>query len=123
MKKRGLKHPGLYWAPRILSILFILFISMFALDVFVEGSSITQILIGLFMHLIPSFVLIIFLLISCRYEIFGGIAFILAGITYMLMVIRSPFEWYMISWSLIIAGPAFIVGILFFLSAKLNKRK
>ena len=37
MKKTG---KGLYWAPRILSILFICFLSLFSLDVFEPGKGI-----------------------------------------------------------------------------------
>jgi hypothetical protein len=32
------------------------------------------------------------------------------------ILLMNPFEWYMLSWSLIIAGPAFLVGILFFIN-------
>jgi hypothetical protein len=104
----------IYWTPRILSILFILFLALFSLDVFEPGLSITQILIGLFMHNIPSMVLAVILIISWKYEIVGGIAYILAGLLYIvLLVFRNPFELYMISWVLTIAGPAFLIGALF----------
>ena len=103
-----------YWTPRILSILFILFLAMFSLDVFEPGLTAGQIAIGLFMHNIPVLVLLVVLIISWKYEIVGGIAFILAGLLYILVLAMNPnFEWYMLSWSLIIAGPAFFIGILF----------
>lgn len=72
-------------------------------------------IVGLFMHNIPVFILSVVLLISWKYEIVGGIAFILAGLLYIWLIIsrNSTFEWYYLSWSLIIAGPAFLVGILF----------
>jgi len=118
-----MKFKFLYWTPRILSILFILFLSMFALDIFDINLGFWGTIVGLFMHLIPSFILIILLVVAWKYEWVGGIAFILAGILYIILLLINPqLEWYMLSWSLIIAGPAFIVGILWILNWK-NKKK
>lgn len=108
----------IYWTPRILSILFILFLALFSLDVFDMNLGFWQTILGLVMHNIPSFILLIVLLVSWKHEIVGGIAFILAGLLYSgISIIRiitsNPIEWYMLSWSLIIAGPAFLIGILF----------
>jgi hypothetical protein len=105
----------LYWLPRILSILFILFLMMFSLDVFEPGLTVWQIAVGLFMHNIPALILLIVLIISWKREIIGGIVFILAGIAYIFLTsFRSGLPWYTaLSWSLIIAGPAFLIGILF----------
>ena len=109
----------IYWTPRILSILFILFLAMFSLDVFDSASTFSEILIGLFMHNIPVLILLIVLLISWRYEIVGGIAFILAGLLYIITLLMKPqFEWYMLSWVVTISGPAFLVGILWILNWK-----
>jgi hypothetical protein len=111
--KRDKVPKWIYWAPRILSILFILFLAMFSLDVFSPGLSAGQIALGLFMHNIPVFILLAVLIIAWKYEIVGGIAFILAGLAYIISTLtRVP--WYIvISWSMIIAGPAFLIGILF----------
>jgi hypothetical protein len=104
-----------YWTPRILGIIFVLFLMVFSLDVFESGISGWQVVIGLFMHNIPTLILLTVLIISWKHEIVGGITFILAGFFYMLMLLfSSKFEWYMLSWSLTIAGPAFLIGILFF---------
>lgn len=106
----------IYWTPRILGILFILFLMMFSLDVFEPGLTVWQIAIGLFMHNIPALILLIVLIISWKNEIVGGIVFILAGVAYIFLTsFRSELPWYIVfSWSLIIAGPAFLIGILFF---------
>ncbi len=116
MKKKVSKF--VYWTPRIVSIAFLLFLALFSLDVFEPGLSFSQILLGLFMHNIPVFILAIILWISWKREIVGGIAFILAGLVYIAsMIVRTVLsnqaEWYMLSYSLIIAGPAFFIGILF----------
>lgn len=109
-----------YWTPRILSILFILFLMMFSFDVFSEELGFWQTLVGLMMHNIPSFVLMVVLIISWRYEIVGCVSFILAGLLYVLLILRNSllegFQWHYISWIMIISGPAFLVGILFLLS-------
>ena len=117
-----MKFKFLYWAPRISSILLILFLSMFALDIFDMGLGFWGTIVGLFIHLIPSFVLIILLVVAWKYELVGGIAFISAGILYIILLLMKPqLDWYMLSWSLTIAGPAFIVGILWILNWK-NKK-
>ena len=109
-----------YWTPRILSIIFICFLALFSLDVFSPELSFWQIVAGLFMHNIPVFVLLVVLLISWRHEIVGGIIFILAGTLYVVIMLmnmlRNSFEWYMVSWNIIVAGPAFLIGILFIIN-------
>lgn len=104
----------LFWIPRILGIIFVLFLMVFSLDVFEPGLTAWQITVALFMHNIPALFLLTILIISWRHEIVGGIAFILAGLFYILMLAMNPkFEWYMLSWSAVIAGPTFLTGILF----------
>jgi hypothetical protein len=116
MKKE--KKKFIYWTPRIVSMAFILFLALFSLDVFDMNLGPWDTLIGLFMHNIPSLVLLGVLIISWRHEIVGGIVFILFGLWYCGLIIyrvimSNPPEWYMLSWPLTIAGPAFLVGILF----------
>jgi lysylphosphatidylglycerol synthetase-like protein (DUF2156 family) len=115
MKKKSSKF--IFWTPRILSILFVLFLMLFSLDIFGQGYTFWETVLGLFMHNIPALLLAGVVWISWKYEIVGGIAFILAGLLYIAMLLvqafRGSFEWYMISWSMTIAGPAFLVGILF----------
>jgi len=106
----------IYWTPRILSIIFIIFLVLFSLDIFDLKLGFWQTIVGLFMHNLPALALLIILIISWRYEIVGGIAFLLAGFAYIILLIMNPFEWYMLSWSLTIAGPAWLIGILFFIN-------
>ncbi|MDD4995556.1 MAG: hypothetical protein PHW53_03785 [Patescibacteria group bacterium] len=116
----------IYWTPRILSIMFILFLMLFSLDIFDMDLNFCETLVGLFMHNIPALFLLIILIISWKYEIVGGIAFILAGLLYILLLAMNPvFGWYMLSWPVTISGPAFLIGTLFlvgwFLKRKSNK--
>ena len=120
MEKRINKF--IYWTPRILSILFILFLALFSLDIFDLNLGFWQTILGLVIHNIPSLILLVVLIISWKYEIVGGIAFILAGLLYIVMLLMNPFEWYMLSWSLIIAGPAFFIGILFIIGWLAKKK-
>ena len=112
-----------YWAPRLLSILFICFLTLFSLDVFEPGLSAGEIALGLLMHNIPSIIMIVLLIIAWRIEIVGTVVFIGAGLLYIGLVvnnvIHSELPWYLaITWSLNIAGPAFIIGVLFLISWK-----
>ena len=106
----------IYWRPRILSIIFILFLALMSLDVFSPELSFWPTLGALFIHNVPALVLLIVLLISWKYELVGGITFILAGLLYIIILMRKPFEWYMLSWSVTIAGPAFLIGTLFIIN-------
>ena len=124
MKKKG--RGWIFWTPRILSIVFIAFLSLFSLDVFGEGLGFWQVLGAFLMHNIPVFVLIALLLIAWKHDLVGAIAFILAGLLYISLLamnaVKGQFEWYMVAWSLQIAGPAIFIGILYFIGWK-RKRK
>jgi len=117
----------LYWTPRILSIIFLLFLAIFSLDVFDMQLDVWETIIGLFMHNIPVLILLIILIISWKHEIVGGIVFILAGLFYVVTVLRTvlistPHPWFMLFWPVPIAGPAFLIGVLF-LIGWFKKRK
>ena len=106
----------IYWIPRILAAILILFLMIFSLDVFEPGLTSWQIFIGLLMHNLPSLILAIVLWISWKYEIVGGVTFIIAGIAHMIFsVVRVDVEPWYISFfgSLIIDVPAFLIGVLF----------
>jgi hypothetical protein len=112
----------LYWAPRIMSIIFVLFLMMFSLDVFDMNLGFWGTIVGLLMHNIPALILLALVIISWKHEIVGAITFILAGILYIILLLINPFEWYQLVWAVQISGPAFLVGILF-LIGWLKKKK
>jgi len=109
----------LYWTPRVLTIIFIVFMSIFALDVFDAGYSFLELLVALFMHLIPVSILVVILLIAWRWEKIGGIIFILIGLSFTVF-----FQTYshLISF-LIISCPVFLIGVLFLISKTEFKKK
>jgi hypothetical protein len=102
----------LFWTPRILCMLFAAFTSMFALDVFGEGYSFWNTILALLMHLVPVFFLILILVLSWRWAWVGGIVFPSLGVLYIVMA------WHRFPWSVyaIIAGPLFLLGILFWIN-------
>ncbi|MCX6741801.1 MAG: hypothetical protein NTX24_01330 [Candidatus Pacearchaeota archaeon] len=118
----------IFWTPRILSIIFILFLVLFSLDVFDGNYGFWGTILGLFMHNLPSLFLLVVLLISWKHETVGGIVFILAGLLYTVIcivrvIMSSPTEWYMLTWPITIAGPAFFIGILFLIDWFKKKKK
>jgi len=101
----------IYWLPRILSIGFVLFISLFALDVFSEHSG-WSVIPALFMHLLPSFVLLGIIIVVWKHDLMGAAIFLILAVFYIWMVgFDRPWSWYAF-----ISGPAAIVGILYFIS-------
>ncbi len=103
----------MYWLPRILGIAMILFISLFATDVFSEGYGFWEMMLALFMHLIPTFILIAILIFSWKMPHIGGWAYIILGLAYIIMANNQ--HW--LAW-LLISGPLFLIGILFVLQKK-----
>ncbi|MBU0470099.1 MAG: hypothetical protein KKA62_02425 [Nanoarchaeota archaeon] len=110
----------IYWIPRILSIILILFLALMSLDIFEENYGFWGTILGLFMHNIPAMILLIVLIISWKREIVGGIGFILAGMVYTATLltasIKNGFEWYYLLWAIQISGIAFFIGILFLIN-------
>jgi hypothetical protein len=101
----------LFWAPRSLAILFILFLGLFALDVFGEGLGLWGTLVALFMHLIPNFILLAVLILAWRWEWIGASLFAGLGLFYLV------WAWgrFHFSASIFISGPLFVMAVLFLL--------
>ncbi|KKR04133.1 MAG: hypothetical protein UT31_C0002G0002 [Parcubacteria group bacterium GW2011_GWF2_39_13b] len=115
----------LYYFPRVLSILFVLFLALMSLDVFSSELNFWQTAGALFMHNIPALILLAVLIISWKREFVGGVFFILAGMFYLAMLLRNiittGFEWYYLAWGIQISGIAFLIGILFLIGWKREK--
>lgn len=125
MKKTG---KILYWAPRVLSMIFIAFLTAFSLDILELNLDVWQTLLGLLMHNIPSIVLTVLLIIAWRVEIVGAVAFVGAGLLYAILmatnVFHSDLPWYTaLFWSAVISGPAFVIGFLFLINWIRIKKK
>jgi len=106
----------LLWAPRILCILFAIFISFFAFDVFDQGTGFWKTLLALLIHLIPTFLIIFILILSWKRTWIGGISYILIGVAYIIWSSQTD------RGSQIIYIPLLLVGILFLTSWFLRKK-
>lgn len=114
----------IYWTPRVLGIIFVLWLMLFSLDVFAPSLTAGQIALGLLMHNLPALALLLVLIISWKHELVGGIVFILAGLSYIILLACSrTFAWYMLSWALLISGPAWLIGILFLVGWRKKLRR
>jgi hypothetical protein len=110
MTKRVQKF--LFWLPRILCILSIVFLSLFTLDAFSEGYGVWKSILSFLIHLIPSFVLLAVLIVSWYREWVGGALFTFAGIFYIIMM-WGQFPWI---FYFVLSGPLLLVGITFFMN-------
>ena len=121
-------HKILHWAPRIICILAILFISMFSLDAFGNDKSLGEQLIDLVMHLLPSFVFIALLILAWYKEFAGGIIFVSLGIVFSVFVFLINFnrnQFSLVNSLLItiaIGLPFVLVGVLFLLNHSVKKK-
>jgi hypothetical protein len=99
-----------YWAPRLVALAGIAFISLFALDAFGPGVSLADALLGFAIHMIPSAVLAVLLAVAWRFELVGGLAFL--AISIVPFVGLSNPVWV----NAILAAPFFLSGLLFVMS-------
>jgi len=99
----------LFWTPRVLCMLFAIFLSLFALDVFSEGYGFGETILALLIHLVPVYIVVIVLVIAWRWEWVGGILFIAFALFYLV------WSWERFDWSgyLVISGPMVLLGVLF----------
>jgi len=108
----------IYFTPRILSVLFILFLSLFALDVSSEYKG-WSVVLPLLMHLLPQIILLICLIISWKYDLFGAIVFLFFAVFYIYQVGLER-HW---SWYVLISMPSLIISLLFLMSWKMKKKE
>jgi hypothetical protein len=99
----------LFWAPRGLTIFFILFLGLFALDVFGHGHGFWDTAVALFMHLIPNMIVLAILILAWKWEWIGALAFAGLGVFYIMWAWGK----FHISAYLAISGPLFLIAILF----------
>jgi len=117
----------LHWTPRIICILAILFISMFAADSFTPELTFWQQIGDFIMHLIPSFILIALLIVAWKWEYIGGIIFIVISLgmspfVFMLNYNRNHSIGMSLGIIMAITFPFVVVGILFIISHFMKKK-
>ena len=117
----------IHWIPRVICILAILFISMFAADAFAPEHSIWQQIGDFLMHLIPSFILLALLIVAWKWELIGGVIFTVIGIVLSPLIFYHNYSMNQsVSMSflilLVITFPFIVVGILFIISHFMKKK-
>jgi len=115
------------WSARIICIVAILFVSLFALDSFDAELSIWQQLSAFLIHLIPSFILIVLLVLAWKWEQIGGILFIMLGLFTSPFIFNLNYNmnnsiWMSLGVILMITFPFIVVGVLFLLSNSKNNQ-
>jgi len=119
----------LFWAPRILCILAILFVSLFALDSFSPERTFWQNTAAFLMHLIPSFVLLAVLIVAWKREKTGGIILTIIGMAFGIFIFvfnyktrHTPVAVSLLG-ALALSLPFVLAGILFMISHNRKKKE
>jgi hypothetical protein len=118
----------LKWLPRIICILAIMFISMFAMDSFSPNRSIIQNATEFMMHLFPLFILLVILIIAWNWELIGGILLSIAGLAWCTFVLvinlrRTHSVWAGLMIMGMLGLPFVVAGILFISNHFRKKRE
>ncbi len=102
----------LFWVPRLLCILFAIFLSLFSLDALDRGP------VAFLIHLLPAALVALVLMLSWRHDLVGAIAFAALGILYI-VAMWARFRW---SVYVLISGPLFVMSALFLANWSLKRR-
>ncbi len=92
----------------IAAIVYALFLSLFALDVFGTGAPLGDTLLALAIHLLPTLAILLFAWIGWKAPLIGGLLFIVVGVAYIIEAGGEALLTY-----LLIAGPPILIGVLF----------
>jgi hypothetical protein len=83
---------ALHWLPRILCILGILFISKYAIDSMESYLTVWQQILTLLVHLVPCILLAALLIIAWKWELAGGILFIVIGLALAPVLFKHNYD-------------------------------
>lgn len=117
-----------FWAPRILSILFALFVMMFSFDVFEGEGAILDKIIGFIMHNLPTFGIFVVTAFAWKNDWVGAIGFGAITVILVTMVLglgRSdiPEGGIMNPAVFIFGGPSLLIALLYATHGWLNRKK
>ncbi len=102
----------LYWTPRLLSILIVVFLGLLATDAFNRPGRPGDHLAGFVIHLIPGLVVAASAALAWKRELVGGLVFIGLGVLY-LMTAGTKVGYaahLLISLPLVLTGALFVLG-------------
>jgi len=101
-------------AATSIGFLYALALLVFAADVFSKEQSISQKVSDLFLHLVPTALVLLFVVVGYKWPLIGAIIFLLTGTTYIFT------GWYNMHWTahILIAGPLLLVSLLYIMAYK-----
>lgn len=121
-----MKKNKLEWIPRILLILINTFVAIFAFDVFEGNATLSEKLLGLLIHLIPNFLLLLLLIIAWVKPVIGGILCITLALIFGIWLgvwrIFTSGGFENIYPMLILVFPLIIIGIMFIVFGKKREK-
>lgn len=106
------------WAPRIASILIILFLGLFSFDVFSSNAGFWQMVGGFFIHNLPGILLLILLIIAWKFPVVGFVSFLIYGVVFAIFFTRS----FALSNLLFFVFPILLIALLFYADWQWNKK-
>ena len=101
----------LYWAPRVLSLLFVAFLCLFSLDGFTEYKG-WETILALLIHLSVPIIVLLATIWAWKKDLVGTVMFFGFAIYYVYTVGLNR-HW---SWYVAISGPAVVIGVLFLIN-------
>jgi len=107
----------LLWTPRVLAIVLAIFLSMFAMDVFLEGKDFWETSGAFVTHLVPAFCVLAILMIGWRRDGLAVLGFLALAIAYFV-----AFEgWKHLPESLVLTLPPLGISLSFYARMRLMK--
>lgn len=103
------KNKLIYWIPRWIGILYILFLSLFTLDAFTAGAGFWNNLLAFLIHMLPSLFVLLVLILAWRWPLPGGFLFL--GLSLFFLFFFKHYRY--INIALIFEGPLLLTSILF----------
>jgi Zn-dependent protease with chaperone function len=116
----GTLNKLLYLTPRLLSLAYAFFLVSMSIDIdIVPQQNVAELLIG---FIVPIIIILGVLYASWKFDIVGGIIFILFGVFFAAWIlINTPTGGNVLGLWLTFAGPATIIGVLFLINWRKNK--
>jgi len=109
----------IYWTPRIAGILIVVFVGLFALDVFEMGGSFWAMLGGFLIHALPAILLGIGLAFAWRWPWIGAVLFIIGALFFLRTLLFNPLE--QLGMLLLFSGPMAVIAALFWVNWRWRK--
>jgi len=98
------------WVPRLLALAVSLFVSVFSLDAFADGTPFLQALPDFLIHLVPAAIVLAIAAVAWQREWIGAVLFTALAVAYGVMAREH------VSWIAAISGPLLIAGALYWWS-------